>query len=269
MDAALITSAALLGLAGMPHCAAMCAAPCAAATAGQGRAGMLAFQLARVASYTAVGALAASSIETLAALSQWSPALRPLWTLLHAAAFALGLWLLWRGQQPAWMGRFGRLPSVVVASKPLVPAVHALVFSAGAASAGSGGGGSTGSAAGQGPGARHAQRAAGASARPWAAGTAGALWAAWPCGLLQSALLVAALTGSASSGAAAMALFAVASSAGLLLGPWAWRRWLAGPGAAARDRALARLGGGLLAAASGWSLTHDLWHRAAVWCGLA
>ena len=66
-----------------------------------------------------------------------------------------------------------------------------------------------------------------------------------------------------------MALFAVASSAGLLLGPWAWRRWLQGHGAASRERALARFGGALLAAGSAWGLSHDLWHRVAVWCGLA
>ncbi len=64
----------------------MCAAPCAAATAGQGRQGLFVFHLSRVASYALVGAVAASSVGTLAALGQWAPALRPLWTLLHAGA---------------------------------------------------------------------------------------------------------------------------------------------------------------------------------------
>ena len=36
-----------------------------------------------------------------------------------------------------------------------------------------------------------------------------------------------------------------------------------------RARGLVRLGGALLAGASGWALSHDLWHRVAVWCGLA
>ena len=284
MDVALITSAAVLGLAGTPHCAAMCAAPCAAATAGQGRAGVLAFHLARVASYTVVGTVAASSVETLAAWSQMAPALRPLWTLLHAAAFVLGLWLLRYGRQPAWMGRWGRLPAVVVngAAASADAAVHPLVFRAagsGALAASPGSGAAYASAntveiaaVNTGPNARSGSSRAATLSRarsPWAAFAAGALWAAWPCGLLQSALLVAALTGGAASGAAAMALFAVVSSLGLLLAPWAWRRWLSGANAAARERGLARLGGGLLAAASGWSLTHDLWHRAAVWCGLA
>lgn len=272
MDFALITSAALLGLAGTPHCAAMCAAPCAAATAGQGRPGVLGFHAARVASYAVVGGVAAYSVEALAAWSQVAPALRPLWTMLHAAAFALGLWLLWKGRQPEWMGRWGRLPSSVGAASAAAAAPQSagsvatappLVFSA----VGSGPVPGLGA-----PGHRSTPplaRDPGRSRRPFAALGAGALWAAWPCGLLQSALLIAALAGSASSGAAAMALFALASSAGLVLGPWAWRRWLAGPNAAARERGLARLGGGMLAAASGWSLTHDFWHRAAVWCGLA
>ena len=235
MDAALITSAALLGLAGTPHCAAMCAAPCAAATVGRGVAGSLAFQLARVASYSLAGAVAASSVGALAGLSQVAPALRPAWTLLHAAAFVLGLWLLWQGRQPAWMGRLGRVPA---------PAAGNTVEVMG-----------------------------GALAQPrrrlWPALTAGALWAAWPCGLLQSALLVAALTAGAASGAAAMGAFAITSSAGLLLAPLVWRRWLSGPGALQRERWLARLGGAMLALASGWALTHGLWHQVAVWCGLA
>jgi len=257
MDAALITSAALLGLAGTPHCAAMCAAPCAAATAGQGRAGMVAFQLARVASYGLAGAVAASSVGALAAWAQMAPALRPLWTMLHAGAFALGLWLLWQGRQPAWMGRWGRMPTAL--TTPTAPTAQTMVFSRGLAASGSG--------AGSAPDASFDNIARQSS--PWRALTAGALWAAWPCGLLQSALLVAALTGGAAAGASAMALFALASSAGLLLGPWAWRRWLSGPGAARRERWLARLGGGMLAAASAWALSHDLWHRFAVWCGLA
>lgn len=240
MDAALIASAAVLGLAGTPHCAAMCAAPCAAASANRGLAGSLAFQGARVASYSLAGAVAASSVGAVAGWSQMAPALRPVWTLLHAAAFVLGLWLLWQGRQPAWMGRLGRMPTVAAAA---AGGSSPLRFSAPAATLPP----------------RHW----------WPALTAGALWVAWPCGLLQSALLVAALTGGAASGAAAMAAFAVASSAGLLLAPLVWQRWLAGAGAVRRERWLARLGGAMLALASGWALTHGLWHQVAVWCGIA
>lgn len=260
MDAALITSAAFLGLVGTPHCAAMCAAPCAAATAGQGGLGRWSFHVARVASYALVGAVAAAGVGSLAAWSQWAPVLRPVWTLLHAGALALGLYLLWQGCQPAWMGRWGRVPAAAGGTAgpgtpgPRAPGTHTLHFSAPAAAIG---------------GRAAAAVWVPATPQPWPALLAGALWAAWPCGLLQSALLVAALTSSAAAGGVAMALFALASSAGLWLGPWAWRRWLSGAGAARRERALARLGGAMLAAASTWSLFHDSLHRAAVWCGLA
>ena len=106
MDLALLASALLLGLAGVPHCTAMCAAPCAAVTAGprQGRRlRWAAFHGMRVLAYAAAGAVAASSVGVLGVLADWTPLLQPLWTLVHAAAFALGLWLLWRGRQPAWL----------------------------------------------------------------------------------------------------------------------------------------------------------------------
>ena len=88
----------------------MCSAPCAAAT-GSGSLPRGAFHLARIAGYAAAGAVAASSVSMLAAWSQWSPALRPLWALLHAAALGLGLWLLFKGRQPAWFSRLGHVPN--------------------------------------------------------------------------------------------------------------------------------------------------------------
>ena len=91
MDLTLVFSALMLGLAGVPHCAAMCGAPCAAvAPRGQGGAQAL-FHVARVAGYALAGAVMASSVGALAALGQLSPALRPLWTLVHAAGLGLGL----------------------------------------------------------------------------------------------------------------------------------------------------------------------------------
>lgn len=226
MDAALIASAALLGLAGAPHCTAMCSAPCAAAI---GRTGGVpataAFHLARLASYAVGGAVVASTVGALAALSQLSPALRPLWTLVHALAFTLGLWLLWTGRQPAWMASVGRSPTP----------------------AGAAGGWQV---------VRGPARAA----------LAGGLWVGWPCGLLQGALLVASMTGTAAAGAGAMAAFAVASSPGLLLAPWVWKRMSRHGDAAARERWAIRAAGGMLAAASGWVLTHGLWERFAAFC---
>ena len=57
MDQALILSAVLMGLAGTPHCLAMCGAACAAASGGQAsRLG--AFHLGRLVAYAAAGAVA-------------------------------------------------------------------------------------------------------------------------------------------------------------------------------------------------------------------
>ncbi len=229
---ALITSATLLGLAGAPHCAAMCSAPCAAvvgARAGAGVAQQIAFHAARAASYALGGAVAASSVMALSAWGQFSPALRPLWVLLHSAALVLGLWLLVTARQPAWMGRLGRVPQPVVA-----------------------GGGW--------------QRING----PARAAVGGGFWVAWPCGLLQSALLVAAMGNHPATGAAAMAAFAIASAPGLVLGPWLWRRLLQGGRlqAATLERVAVRAAGALLLCVSAWALGHGVWQQVAAYCGL-
>lgn len=232
VQTALYASAALLGFAGLPHCTAMCSAPCAAAI-GSGRRATLAFQLARLLAYTVAGAVVASAVGSLIAVSSWTPALRPLWTVLHLAALALGLVLLWRGRQPTWMAALGRTPPVL---RPV---------------------------SGPGP--------APARASLVRASTAGGLWVLWPCGLLQSALTVAALGSGAADGAIVMAVFAAASAPGLLFGPWVVRRLLAGQrgGAAAYERIATRGAGLLLAGASAWALGHGLWVRVAALCGWA
>ena len=176
------------------------------------------------------GAVAASSVGLVSQLGQFAPVLRPLWTLLHCAALGLGLWLLWQGRQPAWLENFGR------GTRRLAP-----------------------------------QRAAAGGWQPMqgparAAG-AGALWVAWPCGLLQSALVVAALANTAWGGATAMAGFAVASAPGLTLAPWAFNR-LAGVGAGALQVNVwaIRLAGAALAGASAWALGQDVFHRFVAYC---
>lgn len=100
MDVALIASAALMGLAGMPHCAAMCSAPCALA-GGQRPVKLLA---GRVLGYTTGGAIVAASAEALARASQSAAVLQPAWALLQAALLLLGLTLLVRGRMPVWLG---------------------------------------------------------------------------------------------------------------------------------------------------------------------
>lgn len=230
MDTALILGAGLMGLAGTPHCAAMCGAPCAAVTqrcGSQARHGLLAgFTLGRLLSYAAGGAVVAASVGAVNVLGSMAPVLRPLWTLLHLAVLGLGLWLLFTGRQPAWWARMGTAP--VMAAAP--PAGWQRV------------------------------------AAPLRAGAAGGMLLALPCGLLQSALLIAALANTPLQGALAMGSFAVASSLGLWLpGALAARA----PGGASVNVLMLRLAGATLAAASAWALTHDLWLRWVAWCQTA
>jgi uncharacterized protein len=229
MELALVLSAFMLGLAGTPHCAAMCGASCAGVLQGcssgtDARPTALAFHAARVAGYAVAGALAAAGVGVLAMAGSAAPLVRPIWTLLHVAALALGLWLMITGRQPAFMTRVGR-------SRSSVPAA-------------AGGGWQTMSG-------------------PIGGAAAGAAWVAWPCGLLQSALVVAALANTAQGGAAAMAAFAIASATGLQLAPWMMARLGGASGSAAFA---VRIAGAALAAGSAWAMGHDLWGKVVAYC---
>lgn len=239
MDLTLALSAFLMGLAGAPHCTAMCGPACAAVLGPAPRGGgalaapVLGFHLTRVLSYAAAGAVAAVGVAWMGAASAAAPLLRPAWTLVHIAAMTLGLWMLWTARQPEWMTRLARrAPSSAN------------------------------------PGSWQVVRG------PRAAWTAGALWVAWPCGLLHSALVVAGLANTASGGALVMASFAVASAAGLQIAPWAWSRWVSSPsgvaasstGAQRRAAWLVRSAGGLLVVGSAWALGMDVWGRVWDYC---
>jgi len=225
---ALLLSAVLMGLAGTPHCLAMCGAACRVAAGPQ----VGWFHGGRLLSYAAAGAVAAASVSSLAATGTAVAVLRPIWTLVHVAALALGLWLLWRGRQPAWMAALGHARPAPVTAVP--------------------------------PGAWRVL------AGPVRGAAAGLGWVAMPCGLLQSALLVAALANTAAQGALVMAGFAAASGLGLALGPALWWRLAAltgRPGGALIGPAFSsRLAGFALAMASAWALGHGLWLRVAAWC---
>ena len=229
MDQALLLSAILMGLAGTPHCLAMCGAACIAASGGR-QLGLAWLHLGRLLGYALAGALAAASIGSLAVLGQAVAALRPLWTLVHLAALVLGLYLVWQGRQPAWMERLGR-PRATAAVAHRGSTWQAIQLPA---------------------------RQAGL----------GLAWVAWPCGLLQSALLVAALANTPWHGALVMAGFAVASAAGLALGPALWLRLSGGRslGGALPATLAVRWAGAALALASAWALGHGLWMRVAAWC---
>lgn len=95
--------------------------------------------------------------------------------------------------------------------------------------------------------------------------TIGMAWALMPCGLLYSALLVAALSGGPAAGATSMALFAVGSSVSLALGPWLWNYLRSNINRQRQDWGT-RVAGLLLCGVAGWALWMDMQPRIAEWC---
>jgi sulfite exporter TauE/SafE len=222
MQSSLAVTAVLMGLAGGPHCVAMCGAACAGLAQAAGprrRHALTAFQIGRLAGYSTLGAVAAGGMQALGWLTIQSAALRPVWTMLHVAAMLLGLLLMLQARQPVWLDQSARR---------LWQGVRAFQD-------------------------RRTRSA------PY---LLGALWALMPCGLLYSALMVAALTSTPLEGGLTMALFALGSSVSLWAGPWLWLRLQSlGDGAWGM-----RLAGLALLGVSAWGLWMGLVHQQAPWC---
>lgn len=222
MLTSLAATALLMGLAGGPHCIAMCGAACAGIGQAAGErktSAMWTFQAGRLLGYSALGSLAAASMQGLGWMSVQTAALRPVWTLFHVATMMLGFLLMWNAQQPVWLEQAGR---------KIWQGARAL-------------------AQGRGRGAPL---------------VIGALWTFLPCGLLYSALLVAALTGNALEGAWVMALFAAGTSVSLMAGPWLWLR-LRGNGAGNWG---VRLAGLALVVSSVWALWMAFFGEGGLFC---
>lgn len=94
----------------------------------------------------------------------------------------------------------------------------------------------------------------------------GILWALLPCGLLYSALLVAAMASSAPGGALVMAFFSLGTSITLTAGPWLWLKWRGNKPLEVDGTWGVRLAGAALAASSTWALWTALAHNQAPWC---
>ena len=215
-----------MGLVGGPHCVAMCGAACAGISQAAGphkNSALWVFQLGRVVGYSALGGLAAASLQGLGWLTVQSAALRPVWSLFHVAALVLGLMLMFQARQPVWLESTARK----VWS-------HTRSFAA--------------------------DRGRGAPL------VLGVLWALLPCGLLYSALLVAALAGNPAGGAMVMGLFAVGTSVTMVIGPWLFLRLNGSPGRLGSGQWGVRLAGAALAASSAWALWMALAHNTAPWC---
>ena len=233
MQTSLAVTGLLMGLAGGPHCVAMCGAACAGigrSAAGGSSSALWAFQFGRLVGYSTLGGVAAASMQGLGWLSVHSAVLRPVWTLFHVAAAFLGLILIWQARQPIWLEASAR--KVWGWARTIA------------------GGQNLASSSGSAQGSKRASM------------LLGILWALLPCGLLYSALLVAAMSNNAFEGSAVMALFAIGSGASLMAGPWLWLRlrthWKA-------DWAI-RLAGVALFASSAMALWMGLVQNLAPWC---
>lgn len=186
----LLVSAFLMGLVGVPHCAAMCATPCAAALPS----GLpVTAVLGRSMGYALLGALAAGATATLASWSRWATALQPFWVMLLAATTLLGAWMLFKGAMPLALQNHG-----LNAYRRLQRSLgdRALLK-------------------------RHPWLMA------WLPSLLGMAWAALPCGLLYGAVMVAALAPSVWQGALVMGAFSLPGALALWWLPrqmnvWRW-----------------------------------------------
>lgn len=276
MLSGLLVTAFLMGLAGIPHCAAMCGAACAAILPK----GLPAWTLlGRAVGYACLGVLAATAAGLVARWGQQVALLKPLWMMAQLAMVLLGCLMLGRGAIPdrfdqagkglyvrlraSWQSRVDNWPEPVRKSWPLL---------------------------------------------------AGLAWALLPCGLLYAALMVAALAERPWEGGLVMLAFALPSALGVWAAP-ALLRWLTGSGDAGDrptagaavpvvwmraqgssamvsvppagkpastrsassgavqvpswlDQRLAvRVAGAGLASMAAWGLWHQLWAQWQLWCG--
>lgn len=236
MTGALVLTAALMGLAGTPHCAGMCGAGCAAAVrlcGGSRPSTTLASLMAgRLLAYVLAGMVVATVAAGLQSLSEGTGWLRPMWVGLQMLLLVLGLSLLLSGRLPrsieAWLERSQARPQDAAVTRK----VHL-------------------------PG---ELKAAGV----------GLLWPVLPCGLLHGALLVAAVASGPLEGGVVMLAFGLTSMLGLLVGPYLWLRLIPGRlrERAARDQGewSLRLAGAMIVAVSGWTLAHAVMDPILAWC---
>jgi uncharacterized protein len=122
MQLPLVLTTLLMGLAGGPHCIAMCGAACGSLQKSSVQGSLIwQFHTGRVIGYATLGALAASSINGLAWFSSQTHALHPLWTFFHVLVLAWGLVLLIFARQPTLADNFGRKVWKVVRKISNVP----------------------------------------------------------------------------------------------------------------------------------------------------
>ncbi|MFT3800721.1 MAG: sulfite exporter TauE/SafE family protein [Burkholderiaceae bacterium] len=285
MQIALWLSALVMGLATGPHCAVMCGPLCAGIRAGcartraaaepvagnldrtGGRAGAWAGSVAEpgpgpvlAQPVMIVPAGQARVIDERSSPANLVPWVMPLWHLGRLIGYGIA------GALAATVvGSVGWLADAMPAVRPFWVMLHAAVLAWGIVMLVRARPPQLGQAFN-----RFMTRRLSARARPaWWPFALGVSWAALPCGLLYSALMMAALGDSALSGAAAMVVFGVGSGLSLWAGPalWAWwRRRLARDGDRAAEAWGNRASGLLLVLVAGAVIWGDVAHRVIAWC---
>lgn len=223
MQTSLAVTALLMGLTGGPHCVAMCGAACAGLGQAAGPHRHRAMGLFQLGRIVGYAALGALAAASIQGLG---------WLTVQSAAL-----------RPVWS--LFHVAALVLGLLLVWQARQPIWLESGARRVWAG---VQGLVAGRGQ-----------LAPFWV----GMLWALLPCGLLYSALLVAAMSSQAWQGAAVMALFALGTSVAMLAGPWLWLRLR---GNAASGQWGIRLAGLALAASSAWALWMGLVHDTAPWC---
>ena len=226
MTSALALTGLLMGLAGGPHCLAMCGLGCTAvtrATGGPGSHAALIFHLSRIAGYGLLGGVAGVSAQSIGWLTAQTAVMRPVWTVLMLATFSFGFWLLASARQPVWLEQMGR---------QVWRKVKGLTTRWG-------------------------------KGAPW---MLGGLWALIPCGLLYSALLVAMLSGSAVNGAVTMLLFGLGSTLVMTVGATLVERVIRRGQSSGLQGWIFRAVGLVVVSASLWSLWMVAHSDNGFWC---
>lgn len=204
MNLSLVSAAAAIGLAGGIHCVAMCASP---TTLAVPRDSTLPFQLGRLIGYTLMGIIAALGAAAFSQVATHAAWVRPLWLMTHVGMLLLGGWMLVSGRHPVWLQQV--MLDFARGMGQKIQRYTGLGWSAAPAGAG----GSTEILISP-----RIPRAPSKRRSLVRAILIGMAWAFMPCGLLYSALMFAWMSGEASTGAAAMAAFAVVSGLQLWLG---------------------------------------------------
>lgn len=222
MNAALILSGAMLGLASGGHCIAMCGAGSSfllgvgePASQRERLLRLATFQTGRILGYALVGLVLGGAAAAFQVLTQWIALLRPLWTMANTAMFLLGMTLLLTARQPQilssvgerlgqWLGQYARgkdeqreKPVVMYRGAQQSPLAGVPVGASNQSEAG----------------VRHRR-----------ALLVGLSWAFIPCGPLYSAWTLALFAGDPLSGALTGAAFASVSGAQLIFAQWWFAR---------------------------------------------